>query len=401
MTERASTGDPGKRSGQRTRVMFVNHASILIKKGDRYLLTDPWHQHPAFGSWLPTFQQYVHPSYLAALQGKLSILVSHGHDDHCDDDLLSIFDKDTEIVTADFNAPSVLNRLKRIGFTNIKTAGRAGLTLSNDFIVKSYINPARSLDDASYSIDTQTGFVVHCNDNWFEFEGDILASIKSDRAGYANENVALFSQTNSASGYPLNYRIYDDKQKVSILRSKVKGMVIQGMKNADALGLDAFYSYAGFASVFVKDVPDYLELGLIPTGKFIRNELLDDSISQALAARVHVEDFYPGDVLDLSDGEMEKAFIASQDYTDTQLKDATVRYYHTYGIVDRCDTYQMIDAAFDKDRFSYFLENFNAFAGRKIGGGCRGCGGLQHDHGEVAGNRRGGHRRHRDCDIRH
>jgi hypothetical protein len=367
MTERTHAYDTQK-SNQKTSVLFVNHASILVKRGDRYLLTDPWHQRPAFGSWLPTFQQYVHPSYLAALGNKLSILISHGHDDHCDDDLLSIFGKDTEIVTANFNAPSVLNRLKKLGFTNIKTADRNGVTLKNSFTVKSYVNPVRSLDDATYSIDTNSGFVVHCNDNWFEFDADTLSSIGRDRAKYSNENVAFFSQTNSASGYPLNYKNFDDQEKISILRSKVKGMIVQGMKNADALDIDSFYSYAGFASIFVKGVPAYLELGLIPTGKFIRDELLDDAESKSLSTRVNVRDLYPGDVLDLSDGEITKAFISNTDYTDTQLKDTTARYYDVYGVVNHCDTYRAAttNVTFDQNKFSYFLENLNEFVGRKI-----------------------------------
>ena len=105
-------------SQQKTSLMFVNHASLLIKQGDRYLLTDPWHLRVGFGSWLPTFQQYVHPTYLAALGNKLSILISHGHDDHCDDHMLSIFDKDIEIVTASQRYASVpmmspVNRARR------------------------------------------------------------------------------------------------------------------------------------------------------------------------------------------------------------------------------------------------------------------------------------------------
>ena len=88
---------------------------------DRYLLTDPWYNKPAFGSWLPSFAPYIHPTYLAALGERLTILVSHGHDDHLDDRLLGIFDKKTKIVTADFTAPSVVNRLKYLGFENIST----------------------------------------------------------------------------------------------------------------------------------------------------------------------------------------------------------------------------------------------------------------------------------------
>jgi hypothetical protein len=277
------------RCDPQTSVLFLNHASILIKKGDRYLLTDPWHQRPAFGSWLPTFTQYVHPTYIAALGKKLSILISHGHDDHCDDDLLGIFDKNTEIITANFNAPSVFNSLKKLGFTDIKTVDRGGLSVSNGFTVKSYINPIRSLDDATYTIDTGSGFIIHCNDNWFEFDNDTFQQINNDRQRYNQENVAFFSQTNSASGYPLNYKNYTEQEKLTLLKLKVKGMVIQGMKNAIKLGLKSFYSYAGFASIFVKDKPEYLELGLIPTGKYINEYLLDDDESKKLSYEITVK----------------------------------------------------------------------------------------------------------------
>ena len=132
-----------------------------------------------------------------------------------------------------------MNRLKKLGFGNLKTADSdRGTVLENGFAVKSYVDPTRSLDDATYTIDTGSGFVIHCNDNWFEFAPEALSSIANDRAKYANRNIAFFSQTNSASGYPLRYTCFDDKQKLTILRSKVKGMVVQGMKNADALGLD-------------------------------------------------------------------------------------------------------------------------------------------------------------------
>lgn len=351
----------------RTSVMFVNHASLLIRKGGRYLLTDPWHQRPAFGSWLPTFPQYVHPAYLAALGGNLSILISHGHDDHCDDELLAIFAKDTEIVTADYGSPSVLNRLKKLGFENIKAAPRDGVALDNGFFVKAYVNPDRSDDDATLTIDTGSGFVVHCNDNWFEFGRGDIAAIAADRAKYSNDNIAFFSQTNSASGYPLNYRSIDDDRKVEILKSKVRSMVVQGMRNAEALGLTSFYSYAGFASVFVKDKPEYLELGLVPTAPYIRDQVLDDEDSRRLSETVRVRDFYPGDVLDLSTGRIAHAFISHDDYRDHDLKEAAFRYYENYRLVEQCDTYRAApDEALDLDRFVYFIENFNAFAAQRI-----------------------------------
>ena len=99
--------------------MFQNHSSLLIQHGDKYLLTDPWFIQPAFGSWLPTLPPYIHPAYIAALDERLTILVSHGHDDHFDDKLFEIFNKETKFVTANFKAPSVINRLRKLGFENM------------------------------------------------------------------------------------------------------------------------------------------------------------------------------------------------------------------------------------------------------------------------------------------
>ena len=40
-----------------TSVMFINHSSLLIKYGDRYLLTDPWYNQPALAAG---FHQWHH-----------------------------------------------------------------------------------------------------------------------------------------------------------------------------------------------------------------------------------------------------------------------------------------------------------------------------------------------------
>ena len=77
-------------------VKAVNHASVLIQEDDNFILTDPWYEQPAFGSWLPVPPTSIHPVYLLALakdNPKFKILISHGHDDHLDDEWLSLFPK--------------------------------------------------------------------------------------------------------------------------------------------------------------------------------------------------------------------------------------------------------------------------------------------------------------------
>ena len=154
-----------------TSVMFINHSSLLIKYGDRYLLTDPWYNQPAFGSWLPSMAPYVHPTYLASLGERLTILVSHGHDDHFDDRLFSLFDKNTKFVTANFKAPSVVNRLKRLGFENLEIVDELEADV-NGLFISSYIVPDFSHDDAAYLIRNDDGAILHCNDNWHEFSDE-------------------------------------------------------------------------------------------------------------------------------------------------------------------------------------------------------------------------------------
>jgi hypothetical protein len=354
-------------AGEHTKVCFINHASVLIRRGDRYLLTDPWHQRPAFGSWLPSPPQYVHPVYLAALGQRLSVLISHGHDDHCDDDFLLLLDRQTQFITANYSAPSVINRLKRLGFTNVLTVDREGSYDINGFLIKSYITPEKSLDDATYTINTGDGLIIHCNDNWYEFDSSVSQSIRRDRDRFDECSVMLLSQSNSASGFPLTYTDIPLADRALVLREKVRSMVIQGLRNAESLSLRRMFSYAGFAAIFVRDRPEYYELSLMPTARFLKGDLLSDPAAQTQLGRVDIAEFEPGDVIDLGTGALTKAFIDSNHYSDDKIKSAAVRYYEQTGLIRCCDTYSTANPPpFDVKRLDYFLSNLSSFVLRKL-----------------------------------
>jgi L-ascorbate metabolism protein UlaG (beta-lactamase superfamily) len=91
-----------------TQIHYLSHATVLIPYGNHFLLTDPWYQRPAFGSWLPIPPITVHPSYLVALASgshSFGLLISHGHDDHLDDDWLTEFPHDTPTYISRFARP--------------------------------------------------------------------------------------------------------------------------------------------------------------------------------------------------------------------------------------------------------------------------------------------------------
>ncbi|MBR0875137.1 MBL fold metallo-hydrolase [Bradyrhizobium tropiciagri] len=342
-----------------TNLTFINHSSVLIRYQEHFLLTDPWFEKPAFGSWLPTFPMVVHPAYLAALKDKLSLLISHGHDDHCDDDLLRLFDKDTAIISSDYASPSVSNRVKRIGLTNYFVADETGVTIG-PFTIKSFRNDAVSLDDATYSVRTPDALIIHCNDNWNALTPHIKAALQAEVDVHGPKRAVYMSQTNSASGFPLNYRNFDTAEKKALLLSKVRGMIREGTKNAAELGIPNFITYAGFASVFVKGKPEYLADSIFPTPALLTRDFGHD-----IPESVKVLDIYPGDTFDFEG--VRQSFLGRA-YDDEAIKSASTRFYELYGKIDACDTYRAsnrirpgISEAVDD-----FLTKFDTFVRSKV-----------------------------------
>jgi len=350
-----------------TEILFINHSSLLIKyynkeSESRYLLLDPWHTRPAFGSWLPNFHQYVSPTYIAALGSKLTILISHAHDDHCDDELLALFDKETRIVTAKFQSGSVKRRIEALGFTNVLECADEGLQIET-LQINSFINREVSLDDALYSISLIDSLIIHANDNWFELNEHVKCYLKDKISQIGKSKTFYFTQTNSASGFPLTYPQYSQNAD-RVLLAKVAKMIRSGLINAADLGLDRMYSYAGFANINIKD---FEYKSLFTTSKFVNEvalpfiEKLADS-PQGLTQKIKVEDLYPGDVITVQPLAIRKAFVDSEDYSDESILEKSQRYFEKYRLSESCDTFKYTDGLVDELHLEYFLKGLQEFA---------------------------------------
>jgi len=280
-----------------TSVFFISHACVLIRYKEHSLLTDPWYLQPAFGSWLPNPPPIIHPAYLIALSRSttnFTILVSHGHDDHLDDELFSLFDPKTNFVTADFKAPSVKNRIKKLGFSNITPVSSKGFQ-RGPFFIRGFVDPQISHDDAVYSIRTPDALIVHANDCWNELNDDKAELISADVRMTPKNNTIYMSQTNSASGYPLNYQNYNMEEKRKLLKTKVEKMIHIGLENAKKVGIENFLSYAGYACVFVSGKPKYIEESFLPTPQNIQK-----TFPNSMVDGVKILDMVPGDIFDFN-----------------------------------------------------------------------------------------------------
>jgi beta-lactamase family protein len=344
-----------------TKVLFLGHASVLISFNGQFLLTDPWFVRPAFGSWLPVPPFVINPAYLLALKERLRIVISHGHDDHCDDELLSLFAAECPIHIANFDSPGVKRRLEKIGCKNIHVVSSEGVQ-SGPFMIKSYIDREISLDDAIFSIGTEDAFVVHAQDNWREPAAPILQSLRTDSLRVGKKKSLYMSQTNSASGYPLNYHELSEQEKRAILFKKVSDMATTGMRNAAAIGSEHFLSYAGYSGVFVKDHPEYFNQNFFPSSRFLL-----DSMKADIPPGLEILDMLPGDMFDF---DVVHKSLFSPFIQDDDLKSASKAFYDKYGLIDRCSSFHRSEATVDIDLFSsnlsYFLEQFNSFVVQKV-----------------------------------
>ena len=194
------------------KVTFINHASTLIQNNDNIILTDPWYKKPAFGSWLSIPPSIYNPVYFIALaesNPNFCIVISHGHDDHLDDDFLSLMPEKTNVLIPKFDSVGVRKRLERCGFKNIKEFDSSGMDF-NGVTYKSYIFKDISMDDAFITIDTDEFIVAHGNDNWQTLPSDVFSSVFDDFSNHTKPNRLFMSQTNMADGFPLIYENYSN-----------------------------------------------------------------------------------------------------------------------------------------------------------------------------------------------
>ena len=340
-----------------TSIKLINHSSVLIQEGDKFVLTDPWFEKPAFGSWLPVPPTSVHPAYLSALAkstNNFSIAISHGHDDHLDDNFLSLFPKETTIIIPEYRAKGVASRLRRIGFEKIVEAPTSGVSV-NGMEFKSYINMAISRDDAILTIATEENFIVHANDNWQEIIQPNLGMLREDTSRFNDHQILYMSQCNLADGWPNIYTNYTKSEKTQIHNQRVTNIIINGLGNAANVGAKYFLNYAGYAAAFVKDAEELLERTSFSNNSYVQ------SLCKKEGHNVTVLDMLPGDTFDFDTVHQQFPGVP---LSPEILKAESYKFYKDYDRTSACDTYQSYSSFSDNElerTLKEFLERFEEF----------------------------------------
>lgn len=116
-------------------VRYIKSATVVIEHNGVKVLCDPWLTEGIYyGSW---FSWPVNKFTAADFQDVDYIYISHVHPDHCDENTLRDLPKNIPIIILDFAEKFLRNRLKILGFTDIREVPNRGeLSLGKDFKVE-------------------------------------------------------------------------------------------------------------------------------------------------------------------------------------------------------------------------------------------------------------------------
>jgi hypothetical protein len=334
-----------------TSFRYLNHASILIHCADSFILTDPWFERPAFGSWLPVPPMAIHPAYiqtLARCTHNFMIVISHGHDDHIDDEWLANFPKDVLVLIPKFPAPGTRKRIEVLGFKKIIEIPEQEIRINNTRFC-AFFNPEISRFDAIVSIDTGDSLIIHANDNWKPLTLNNREALSVLVKRYGSERTCYLSQCNMADSFPYVYPQYNAQEQKSIANSRVENITRSSLKNAAQIGARYFLNYAGHTKTFDDYNPHMLELTGFRDHQFLQTLALLEGLDS-----IEVLDMVPGDSFDFV--RVEKLFGMRLD--ESILKEESVSYYRSYGVDKRCDTYRLPVPNIASDSIAKMAEKF-------------------------------------------
>jgi hypothetical protein len=179
------------------KLKFLNHSSFLVtNEGGKSILTDPWFISTAFTSWYQNPYPDSGSVYDLTKSNKyiddnLTVLISHGHDDHCDDFIIEHHFSDNKILVPKFATNGLQKRIK-------KNTGKFPLEVSNEpinidgFTICNFINPNFTLYDAIQIIKFDDVAVIHANDNWHKYPDNLILEMNEFLDGIESEKIYYF-----------------------------------------------------------------------------------------------------------------------------------------------------------------------------------------------------------------
>lgn len=238
------------------KIKFINHASMLVKVKDYFFLTDPWYLSNAFGGWV----QNPHPNYsdvkslIEIDKNKLFVVISHGHDDHCDDNFIKNYLSEAQSIIPSYKSKGFFRRVnslfqkKPIEVDYLDSFEIENITI-NAFIDESGDEDRRngqSNNDAIMTISSDEEFLIHANDNWYDLPNEVFERLKKLKG---KKYTYYFSQNGVADCWPIKYDNYDPITIQNIYEKRCNHYLNSFKKNISKINSDMAFSYANQSSI--------------------------------------------------------------------------------------------------------------------------------------------------------
>ncbi len=238
------------------KITHVNHSSVLIQNSkSKFIWTDPWVISTAFETWT----QSPHASYqtikkISEIKPKdLSILISHGHDDHLDEFILSHepFNK-VKVFIPKLKSPGLKKRIEKT------SSNREIIEIDNNdfkidgFKISNLINPEYTFDDTIFLINNSKTTFIHANDNYHEYKNSFSEEIKFKLNTYNSKNIIYAAQLGIADGFPYIYEPLTIQEKNNLLIEGYRKRSDALKKNLKSLNIEKVYVYANQSSFIQK-----------------------------------------------------------------------------------------------------------------------------------------------------
>ena len=286
------------------KISHVNHSSLICETDSDLLVTDPWIFSNAFQGWYqcpgPNIESI---KKIFGVDNKLSIVVlSHAHDDHVDDIFISHCPEKVKFVIPKTKNSAFKNRILKNGINlkNIIEINENGKEIGS-FFISCFSSGDLTEEDFIILISNKKYLLIHANDNWHQFSQELIDYIQSIKTIQKSSEIFLMSQVGIADSYPIFYEGISSKEKVEIIRKKVKLMCGSLIINSQKLGLNIGYAYAnqskfanlnklkdlGFDPYLIKEevirtfdnrIKQLMPCDKIIEGNFIRNEISHQTI---------------------------------------------------------------------------------------------------------------------------
>lgn len=289
-------------------IHFLNHTSLILEYEGYFLLLDPWPSESlAFESWKPHPPCFLNENILAAFinaaDDNAGIIISHAHDDHCDDSFLEKIQSTTNVFYPNYKSKGSLRRLHNNGLDKVIEVNEMEFISFGPFSIATFIIEEHSEDDAVFVIKTDDYTFVHANDNSVPFPETLIDFIISVSDG---NKIYFASQTGIANGYPYCYPQFFMEEDRNVLQdiaiAKTTRTIQVAIDNANAVGAQNFITYAAYT----------ISLPLL--------EKYKGSVSQFFPSPHNLKelelqwgslkllDFVPGDSLQTVDDEVKRPF---------------------------------------------------------------------------------------------